>query len=143
MHVVIFENFVKSMPPSLSELKVKPSFCFPFKISDDPTETNYRWCKSFPPSYFFSFQFYLEDNIVKVTSLRTSWPLSGGKGDVLNWTDIDSLHGDPSTLEGRLWRFLLNSVIFIHYGLSMDHMEKSFYGDNSSVSIKFKFEGSF
>ena len=32
-----FENFVKSMPPSLSELKVTPSFCFPIKIPDDPT----------------------------------------------------------------------------------------------------------
>jgi hypothetical protein len=30
-----FENFVKSMPPSLSELKVTPSFCFAFKIPDD------------------------------------------------------------------------------------------------------------
>ena len=38
--MVSFENFVKSMPPSLSELKVKPSFCFPFKIPDDPTTTN-------------------------------------------------------------------------------------------------------
>ena len=35
--MVSFENFVKSMPPSLSELKVTPSFCFPFKIPDDPT----------------------------------------------------------------------------------------------------------
>ena len=32
-----FENFVKSMPPSLSELKVTPSFCFAFKFPDDPT----------------------------------------------------------------------------------------------------------
>ena len=38
--MVSFENFVKSMPPSLSELKVTPSFCFPFKIPDDPTPTN-------------------------------------------------------------------------------------------------------
>ena len=37
LHIVSFENFVKSMPPSLSELKVTPSFCFPFKIPDDPT----------------------------------------------------------------------------------------------------------
>ena len=35
--MVSFENFVKSVPPSLSELKVKPSFCFPIKIRDDPT----------------------------------------------------------------------------------------------------------
>ena len=34
-----FGNFVKSMLPSLSELKVKPSFCFPFEISCDPTAT--------------------------------------------------------------------------------------------------------
>ena len=38
--MVNFENFVKSMPPSLSELKVIPSFCFAFKIPDDVTATN-------------------------------------------------------------------------------------------------------
>ena len=38
--MVSFENFVKSMPPSLSELKVTPSFGFPFKIPDDPTATS-------------------------------------------------------------------------------------------------------
>ena len=37
--MVSFENFVKSMPPSLSELKVTPTFCFAFKIPDDPTAT--------------------------------------------------------------------------------------------------------
>ena len=35
--MVSFENFVTSMPPSLSELLVTHSFCFPFKIPDDPT----------------------------------------------------------------------------------------------------------
>ena len=44
--MVSFENFVKSMPPSLSELKVTPSFCFPFKIPDDPTATNMYLCYS-------------------------------------------------------------------------------------------------
>ena len=44
--MVSFENFVKSMPPSLSELKVTPSFCFPFKIPDDPTASiEYLVCK--------------------------------------------------------------------------------------------------
>ena len=38
--MVSFENFVKSMPTSLSELKVLPSFCFAFKIPDDLTATN-------------------------------------------------------------------------------------------------------
>ena len=37
--MVSFEIFVKSMQPSLLELKVTPSFCFPFKIPDDPTAT--------------------------------------------------------------------------------------------------------
>jgi hypothetical protein len=37
--MVSFENFVKSIPPSLSELKVTPSYCFRFKIPDDPTAT--------------------------------------------------------------------------------------------------------
>ena len=35
LHMLSFENFVKSMPPSLSELKVTPSFCFAFKIPDN------------------------------------------------------------------------------------------------------------
>ena len=33
--MVSFEIFVKAMLPSLSELKVLPSFCFTFKIPDD------------------------------------------------------------------------------------------------------------
>ena len=35
--MVSFENFVKLVSPSLSELKVTPSFCFAFKIPDDVT----------------------------------------------------------------------------------------------------------
>ena len=46
--MVSFENFVKSMPPSLSELKALPSFCFAFKIPDDVTATT-RYLKSKPP----------------------------------------------------------------------------------------------
>ena len=38
--MVSFEIFVKAMPPSLSELKVLPSFCFAFKIPDDVADTN-------------------------------------------------------------------------------------------------------
>ena len=41
--MVSFENFVKSMPPSLSELKVTPSFCFPIKIRDDRTVSNFYY----------------------------------------------------------------------------------------------------
>ena len=40
--MVSFENFVKLVSPSLSELKVTPSFCFAFKIPDDvAASTNY------------------------------------------------------------------------------------------------------
>ena len=35
LHMVIFDFFIKAMPPSLSESKVLPSFCFAFKISDN------------------------------------------------------------------------------------------------------------
>ena len=46
--MVSFENFVKLMPPSLSELKVTSSFCFAFKIPDEVTATNLyvteNWC---------------------------------------------------------------------------------------------------
>ena len=38
--MVSFEIFVKAIPPSLSELKVLPSFCFPIKIPDDRSVTN-------------------------------------------------------------------------------------------------------
>ena len=40
LHIVIFENFVKSMTSCLSKLKVTPSFCFAFKIPDNPTASN-------------------------------------------------------------------------------------------------------
>ena len=46
--MVSFENFVKSMLPSLSELKVTPSFCFPFKIPDHPTATKHGRLKVHP-----------------------------------------------------------------------------------------------
>ena len=38
--MVSFENVVKSMLPSLSKLKVTPTFCFAFKIPDDVTASN-------------------------------------------------------------------------------------------------------
>jgi hypothetical protein len=38
--MVSFEIFVKAMPPSISELKVLPSFCFAFKIPDDVAASN-------------------------------------------------------------------------------------------------------
>ena len=45
--MVSFENFVKSMPPSLSELKVIPSFCFAFKIPEDVTanKEDFNWSR--------------------------------------------------------------------------------------------------
>ena len=55
-HCTSFDFFVKSMPPSLSELKVTPSFCFPIKIRDDRTASTVynvkstRFCQFFWPS---------------------------------------------------------------------------------------------
>ena len=40
LQIVIFGNFVKSMTSRLSHLKVTPSFCFPFKIRDNPTTSS-------------------------------------------------------------------------------------------------------
>ena len=40
LHMLSFDNFVKSMPSSLLELKVTPSFCFAFKIPDYVTVTS-------------------------------------------------------------------------------------------------------
>jgi hypothetical protein len=40
LHIVIFENFVKSMTSCLSKLEVTPSFCFAFKIPNDVTANN-------------------------------------------------------------------------------------------------------
>ena len=56
--MVSFENFVKSMPPSLSELKVIPSFCFAFKIPDDMTATsNYTYLCTYLNTYLLSSTF--------------------------------------------------------------------------------------
>ena len=57
--MVSFENFVKSMPPSLSELKVTPSFCFPFKIRDDPTASNkYISCENYLVQKYIKLTFF-------------------------------------------------------------------------------------
>ena len=53
--MVSFEIFVKAMPPSLSELKVLPSFCFAFKIPDDMAVTNKAvFVKNFPANLLVS-----------------------------------------------------------------------------------------
>ena len=57
--MVSFENFVKLLPPSLSELKVKPIFCFPIKIRDDPTASMvYIYIFFFEMETTQSFQFH-------------------------------------------------------------------------------------
>ena len=40
LQMVSFENFVKSMMSCLLKLKVTPSFCYAFKIPDDPTASS-------------------------------------------------------------------------------------------------------
>ena len=53
--MVSFEIFIKAMPPSLSELKVLPSFCFAFKIPDDMAASNnyHIYLNSFRRNYSF------------------------------------------------------------------------------------------
>jgi len=64
-----------------------------FNLTEIPTNSRRNYL------HFYFTQFYLEDNILKVTALNTSWPLKNR--DVLNWSDVDSLHGgDPASLEG-------------------------------------------
>jgi hypothetical protein len=53
--MVSFENFVKLMMPSLSELRVTPCFCFPFKIPDNVTSTNKYKALKFSEFFFFVF----------------------------------------------------------------------------------------
>ena len=63
--MVSFEFFVKSMPPSLSELKVLPSFCFAFKIPDDVAVTTnyvYIFIKVLFSSQFADYQSFLGFN---------------------------------------------------------------------------------
>ena len=66
LHMLSFENFAKSMPPSLSELKVTPSFCFAFKIPDNPIATKLHIC-----AQQLSRQFSLTHMYVQVHSMYT------------------------------------------------------------------------
>ena len=59
--MVSFENIVKSMPLSLLELKVIPSFCFAFKIPDNVTATN-RHLTVVYNLFFFSISFPESDH---------------------------------------------------------------------------------
>ena len=61
LHIVIFENFVKSMTSCLSKWKVTPSFCFAFKIHDDVTATNINifYGKTLTFDFSFTWLFFL------------------------------------------------------------------------------------
>ena len=68
--MVSFEIFVKSMPPSLSELKVLPSFCFAFKIPDDMTVTTSDNNKTWEKNEFKKFVIFLLMGIVSSFSAQ-------------------------------------------------------------------------
>ena len=60
LHIVIFENFVKSMTSCLSKLKVTPSFYFAFKNPDNPTASTIEqilisFCQQSKWSTYFCF----------------------------------------------------------------------------------------
>ena len=76
--MVSFENFVKSMPPSLSELKVTPSFCFPIKIRDDRTASTDN-SYSPPPPYSGNNENITINNFSSTTSYNEGvWGSSWG-----------------------------------------------------------------
>ena len=56
--MVSFENFVKSMPPRLLKLQVKPTFCFTFEIPDDVTATKLHTMEMYLFSYFILFSYF-------------------------------------------------------------------------------------
>ena len=64
LHMLSFENFVKSMPPSLSELKVTPSFCFAFKITDDVAASKIYSIRSQGPNYHGCYGCFITRNFL-------------------------------------------------------------------------------
>ena len=81
--MVSFENFVKSMPASLLELKVTPSFCFPFKIPDDPTASKYIVLTALCPTRFQMFD----------------WIYSNKEAFLVNYVDIGHSHSSAKKLQ--------------------------------------------
>ena len=71
--MVSFEKFVKSMPPSLSELKVLPSFCFAFKIPDNVTASKlYLYLNRTTSDYIFRYQDILTEGFGDFCSIFPS-----------------------------------------------------------------------
>ena len=69
LHIVIFENCVKSMTSCLSKLKVTPSFGFAFKIPDNVTATSsYPWRSESMTNFPF---FYVASQHIILTPLYT------------------------------------------------------------------------
>ena len=67
--MVSFENFVKSMTPSLMELKVTPSFCFAFKIPDNVTATTQYTFRFLPNMYESAMiKFRISEKATKIWS---------------------------------------------------------------------------
>ena len=74
--MVSFEDVVKLMLPSLTELKVTPSFCFAFKIPDEPTATTIYsngTSKHFPNP----FDEYTQSPIIRTSPIRLNPEILG------------------------------------------------------------------
>ena len=78
LHIVIFENFVKTMKSCLSKSKVTPSFCFAFKIPDDPTATIIQF--PFTTMCFFLFSAWKVCRGCKTSKTSPSTAQVGAKG---------------------------------------------------------------
>ena len=77
LHMVSFEIFVKAMPPSLSELKVLPSFCFAFKIPDNVTASNVYIQPSNLSSALVGSLFFLLFDIPRIVPPNLTSPFLG------------------------------------------------------------------
>ena len=92
LHIVIFENFIKSMTSCLSKLKVTFSFCFAFKIPDDPTATNIQT----------KLQFWaLIENVLKLRFVKKTSKVA--KGNTINLDKISNLEISICCLKKRMF----------------------------------------
>ena len=73
---------VKLMPPILSESKFTSSFCFPFKVPDDPTATSYyvHKCSAVARNFYILNYSFLSNNCSAVCITKQAkiefWRLS-------------------------------------------------------------------
>ena len=112
--MVSFEIFVKAMPPSLSELKVLPSFCFAFKIPDDVAASNVSSFKKFHIAFTIlsklfvnSFKIEFLEAVLQQFRYFVSWNSEASLRFCLSqWSFImvDAASKNPNCTRPNLWK---------------------------------------